>query len=84
VPYTHILIAKPDIDLYETFKDIEGLKGLQVLTEQEVVTSEAFIQVFKTATPLSAITAGDMLHAPGVWYICVNLDGKPRQPHLSL
>ncbi len=82
--YTQVLVAKPDINLYKALKDVEGLKGQQVLIIQEVRTSEALIYVFKTATPLSAGTAEDMLRAPGVWYISANLDGTQRQPHVSL
>jgi PPOX class probable F420-dependent enzyme len=82
--YTQVLIAKPDIDLYKAFRDIEGLKGLQAVIIQEVRTSEALIYVFKTTMPLSTATAENMLHVPGVWSIHANLDGTERQPHLSL
>ena len=73
--YTQVLIAQPSINLYDALKDIEGLKEQQVLIIQEVRTSEALIYIFKTGTPLSAETTGDMLRTPGVWHISANLDG---------
>lgn len=82
--YTQVLVAKPDLNVYEAFKDVEGLmeQGLQIV--QEVRTEEALIYVFKSARPLSDATTRAMLRAPGILYIGANLDGTQRQPHLSL
>jgi hypothetical protein len=77
--YTHVLIAKPDIDLYASFRDIKGLQGLQVQLIQEVKTSEALTFVFKTDKALSAEAVGDILHTPGAWHISANLDGTLPQ-----
>lgn len=82
--YTQVLIAKPDINLFEALKDIEDLKRQQVQLIQEVRTSEALISVFKTGMLLSTDTTEAMLHVPGMWYIYVNLDGTQRPPHVSL
>jgi len=82
--YTQILVAKPDLNVYEAFKDVEGLMAQGVQIVQEVRTEEALTYVLKTARPLSAATTAAMLKVPGVWYIGANLDGTQRQPHLSL
>ena len=82
--YTQIVVVKPDLNVYEAFKDVEGLMEQGVQIVQEVRTEEALTYVFKTARPLSAATTEAMLKAPGVWYIGANLDGTQRQPYLSL
>ncbi|MBA2680627.1 MAG: PPOX class F420-dependent oxidoreductase [Ktedonobacteraceae bacterium] len=82
--YTQVLIAKPDINVYEALKDVEGLRGQQVQIIQEVRTGEALIYVFKTTTPLNTGTVEAILHAPGMEHISANLDGTQRQPHVSL
>jgi len=77
--YTHVLIAKPDVDLYASFKDSKGLQGLQLRPIQEVKTSEALTFVFKSDKALSAETVEDILHTPGIWHISANLDGTLPQ-----
>lgn len=82
--YTQVLVVKPDLNVYEAFKDVEGLmeQGLQIV--QEVRTDGALVYIFKSARPLSGATTAAMLRAPGVYYIGANLDGTERQPQLSL
>lgn len=82
--YTQILIAKPDLNLYEIIGGFAGSQGQQASIVQEVRTSEALIFIFKTATPLSPAITEAALHIPGIWSLYANLDGTERQPHVAL